>query len=227
MSFDHREALIVFAKPPVPGKVKTRLTPLLSDEEAARLYEAFLRDALDRYTKLEADVRWYWSRPADMSLPVSDALTEHVQQGEGLGARMRRAFRETLEGGYDRAVIVGTDHPTLLPSFAEEAFAALSEPEHVCIGPSEDGGYYLLGMEAFYPQLFEGMTYSHADVFRKTMRRAEEAGLLVTVLPRWYDVDTPGDLRRLARDLDESEASLPFTRAVMEELQGRGNRSLL
>ena len=199
-----KDALIVFAKAPVPGEVKTRLTSVLTEKEAARLYAAFLCDALDQYAALEADVRLYWGSPLD-AVP-SDLVPTDVQmfeqQGEGLGARMQRAFLETFAAGYERVVIIGTDHPTLPSAFVEEAFRALHEPLSVAIGPSEDGGYYLLGMNEFYPQLFAGMQYSHADVFKETLARAEKTSSALTVLPPWYDVDTPEALRRLRADLE-------------------------
>ena len=215
-----QEALIVFAKAPVPGQVKTRLTSVLTEDEAARLYTAFLQDALDQYTALGADVRLYWSSPLDV---VPDDFTQadvhaFVQQGKGLGARMQRAFLETFAAGYERVVIIGTDHPTLPSAFIEEAFRALREPLSVAIGPSEDGGYYLLGMNEFYPQLFAGMRYSHADVFRETLARARGTSAVLTMLPVWYDVDTPGALRRLRADLEDADVRAPHTRHVLGEI---------
>ena len=220
-----KEALIVFAKAPVPGRVKTRLTgrpaldagSVLSEEEAARLYEAFLRDALDQYGALGPDVRLYWGSPlADVPDGLVPAdVRQYEQAGDGLGARMQRAFLETFAAGYERIVIVGTDHPTLPSAFIQEAFAALHEPLAVAIGPSEDGGYYLLGMNEFYPQLFAGMAYSHADVFAETLARAGRTSASLTVLPLWYDVDTPEALDRLRRDLETTDVRALHTRRVL------------
>ena len=223
-----KDALIVFAKAPVPGQVKTRLTACpasgagsaLSEADAARLYEAFLRDALGQYSALGPDVRLYWGSPPDM---IPDALTPadvqaFVQAGDGLGARMQRAFLETFAAGYERAAIIGTDHPTLPSAFVEEAFRALREPLAITIGPSEDGGYYLLGMNEFYPQLFAGMRYSRADVFSETLTRAERMSAALTILPPWYDVDTPEALRRLRMDLEDPDVRVPHTRRVLGEI---------
>lgn len=215
-----RQALIIFAKVPRPGRVKTRLTELLTEEEAAALYDAFLRDALDQYRALAADVRLYLSPPATPRPP--DLVPEDVavieQRGEGLGARMQQAFLESFAAGYDRLVIIGTDHPTLPTAFIDEAFQALAEPLSMCIGPSEDGGYYLLGMNDFYPQVFAGMTYSHADVFAQTWARIQTTRVQATVLPMWYDVDTPKDLARLVRELETTGEGLPRVRRVVEGL---------
>lgn len=213
-------ALIVFAKPPVPGQVKTRLVPALTPADAAHLYEAFLRDALAQYTGLGVHVRLYWASPADDVAAdiVPESVAVRLQQGDDLGSRMRNAFRETLEGGAERAVIIGTDHPTLPTAFIQQAFTGLREPEAISIGPSADGGYYLLGMNAFYPQLFAGMRYSHGAVFSETLKRAGQTEAQITVLPRWYDVDTPVALRRCLNDLSAEATEAPRTRRALHEI---------
>jgi hypothetical protein len=208
-------ALIVFAKEPSPGDVKTRLTEggAVSEEEACRLYEAFLSDALQQYTDFAASygdlkVRLYWSGDLDAALDRAlDGVTVHEQRGADLGERMATAFRETLRGAADRAVVIGTDHPSLPSSRLSEAFDSLNEPGRLVIGPSTDGGYYLLGMHGYVPEVFDDMTYSHPHVFHNTLRRAAQTEGEVVVLPEWYDVDTPAALRRLLYDLDGRGAS--------------------
>jgi hypothetical protein len=217
-------ALLVFAKAPRPGRVKTRLTPVLTPAEAARLYKAFLQDALRLYASLDVDIRLYWAPPLpdDEIEEMPDEMTVFEQEGEGLGARMKNAFHQTLEDGYERAAIVGTDHPTLPLSFVRQSFVALDASRSVCIGPSEDGGFYLLGMSAYYPQLFEGMTYSHDSVFTDTLARMGTTDARLTVLPRWYDVDTPAALGRMLDDLADSDVQAPNTRRAIEQLQLKG-----
>lgn len=213
--------LLVFAKAPVAGRVKTRLTALLSEDEAAALYQAFLQDALAQYATLGADVRLCVAPPAE-AFPqalVPEGVMLREQAGSGLGARMKNALRDAFASGYARAVVIGTDHPTLPPRFVEKAFTALEEPPAVSIGPSVDGGYYLLGMSALFPQLFDGMAYSHAGVFEETRRRIGKTPARCTVLPRWYDVDTPAALIRLVRDLACSRGEAPRTRAVVARLR--------
>jgi rSAM/selenodomain-associated transferase 1 len=214
-------ALLVFAKVPRPGDVKTRLTPFLSSADAARLYTAFLRDTIRQSRQLSgADVQLYLAPPLPDggvdALPADVRLCE--QRGDGLGARMRRAFQETLNDGYDRVAVMGSDHPTLPLSFLREAFRALEEPGSVCIGPTEDGGFYLLGMNAFYPQLFVDMTYSHSEVFAETLARARHTDAGVAVLPQWYDADRPDDLRRMLSDLDDGTTEAPNTRRIADQL---------
>ncbi len=223
-------ALLVFAKLPEPGAVKTRLTAVVTPAEAARLYGAFLHDSLAAYATLEADVRLYLaggSTAGDGTLPaglVPEAASVHRQRGDGLGARMLGAFVETFVAGYERAAVIGTDHPTLPLAFVARGLEELRAPFSVVLGPSDDGGYYLLGMNEVYPALFEGMTYSHPAVFAETLARAEATPAAVSILPPWYDVDTPDALRRLAADLEaepvrDGAADPRKTREVMAVLR--------
>ncbi len=207
-------ALIVFARSPVTGKVKTRLTRLLTFEEAADLYRAFLHDALVQYTTLNVDVRLYWANSAPPQIPCY-GTSVHRQEGSDLGARMRHAFEQTRDAGYERIVIIGTDHPTLPSEYIRDAFSALGGQPAIAIGPTEDGGYYLLGMAPLFETLFSGIAFSQPDVFVETLKRARRTNARVTILPIWYDVDRPADLKRLvaARDLVP-----PRTAEVLQEL---------
>lgn len=216
------DALIVFAKVPAPGAVKTRLCPPLTPAGAADLYAAMLADALAQYATLGPAVRLYLA-PADAALPdglVPPGVTVHAQAGADLGARMLRAFAETFHAGHARAVVVGTDHPTLPDAFVRLAFDHLDAPRTLTLGPSDDGGYYLLGLRDLAPGLFAGMTWSHAGVLAATLDRAAAADLAVTLLPPWYDVDAAADLGRLRADLAADPAVAPRTRAVLARLGG-------
>ena len=205
------DALIVFAKVPQPGAVKTRLCPPLSPEQAADLYAAMLADALAQYAALGPAVRLYLP-PSDAALDASiGAGKTFVQKGDGLGARMLRAFAETFAAGFDRAVIVGTDHPTLPSDFLGLAFDELETRQTVTLGPSDDGGFYAMGLREPHPALFLGMAYSHDRVLADTLDRAAAADLPVTLLPPWYDVDDAASLERLRADLDADAA--PRTKA--------------
>lgn len=214
-------ALLIFAKVPRPGAVKTRLTPVLTPSEAARLYTAFLRDTLRQSQRLSGvAVRLYLAPPLpDQEIAgVPTEVSLHEQKGDGLGNRMKRAFREAFQDGYERALVMGSDHPTLPLSFLRQADRALRVPQSICVGPTEDGGFYLLGMSAFYPQLFDDMTYSHSRVFSDTLARAEQTEARLTVLPQWYDVDRPADLDRMMSDLEEGDADVPNTRRIADRL---------
>jgi len=126
---------------------------------------------------------------------------------------------DTLRAGYDRALLLGTDHPTLPVPFLKQADHALETPEALCLGPTEDGGFYLVGMSAYYPQLFEDMSYSHPQVFSDTLARADRTNARLTILPPWYDVDTPSDLTRMLADLDQGTADAPNTRRIANQLE--------
>lgn len=216
-----KKALIVFAKQPVPGQVKTRLTSLLSAAEAALLYQAFLEDALAQYRTLDVAVRLYLSSPPGPERPayVPEGVTVKAQQGPDLGTRMKMALVDAFAAGYEQLVIIGTDHPTLPTTFIEQAFEALTERLSICIGPSDDGGYYLLGMNDLYSQLFDDMLYSHPEVFGETVQRASGTRAKLTILPTWYDVDTPEALQRLVADLEAMQQGAERTRAVVADLQ--------
>lgn len=220
-------ALIVFAKVPEPGRVKTRLSPPLTPEQAADLYAAFLRDALDAYAALAAEpggpaVRLYLGGRSGPPLGLVPAGVETFRQrGVGLGEKMLRAFVETFAAGHDRALVVGTDHPTLPLDFFGLAFEALREPLTAVLGPSDDGGYYLLGLNEVVSDLFD-MAYSHDRVFEDTLERVVEADLQPVVLPPHYDVDDAAALERLLGDWRRGAAVGERTARALTDLATRG-----
>ena len=112
---------------------------------------------------------------------------------------MACAFAEAFASGFERAVVVGTDHPTLEPAMLGEAFRQLQEPLSCVLAPSDDGGFVFLGLNDLAPDLFE-MTYSHSQVFAETLSRATRCGLSPVILPGHYDVDDAGDLARLVAE---------------------------
>ena len=228
-------ALIVFAKSPVPGRVKTRLVPPLTEAEAARLYAAFIEDSLAHYAELPVDVRLYlagadsseadsrvtFRDSATLGFTLPDGVTIHGQQGANLGERMKNAFADCFDAGYEAVVITGTDHPSLPGGYIEESFAYLNGPSDIVLGPTDDGGYYLLGMKQLHPEAFSGMTYSHSLVFEQTVERLRSLTSRIEVLRRWYDVDRPSDLIRLLNDLTAGPHKAPRTLEVLTQLADR------
>ena len=234
-------ALIVFAKVPEPGRVKTRLCPPLTPEQAATLYDAFLRDALDRYAGLDeatgpdpfgiaathgaVTVRLYLATGTPDDLPpdglVPPSIPVFRQRGDELGDRMMHAFVETFAAGHDRAVVVGTDHPTLPLDWIGEAFRQLDAPMTAAIGPSEDGGYTFLGLNDVGSILFD-MEYSHDHVFEDTFERIGEAGMTAVVLPTHYDVDDASALARLQAEARAGADVGPRTARILNELANDG-----
>jgi rSAM/selenodomain-associated transferase 1 len=193
-------ALIVVAKRPAPGQTKTRLTPPLSGEHAAALYECFLRDTLDLMRQIPDAQPVVAYLPDDAQTYFADLAPdfEHiVQEGGDLGERLDNALTSYLRQGYKRVVIMNSDGPNLPPSYLEDAFAKLAGEADVVIGPCDDGGYYLIGLKHPAPRLLREVQMSTSSVTADTLSLAAEAGLRVELLPVWYDVDNAVSLARL------------------------------
>jgi rSAM/selenodomain-associated transferase 1 len=212
-----RRILALFAKAPVPGQVKTRLSPPLSSFEAARFYEAMLLDIIAQHAAAkDADLAlWYSPREAGgwFENVVPDAYRLFVQEGGHLASRMERLFRVHAEEGYGRIVLRGTDSPTLPRARVAEAFRALNQFDLV-LCPDRDGGYNLIGLRKPCDALFD-LEMSTASVMEKTLVRARAAGLRVEVLPAHHDVDTPSDLALLQHEISDDLA--PRTRRWVEQ----------
>jgi len=219
------KALIVFAKAPVPGKVKTRLIPDISPENAARLYECFILDSIPLYQTLsDVSVLLYLESESDRSYFEEHfpELPCYVQEGKTLGERMEHAFEMSFSEYHRRVIIVGTDHPTLPLRTISTGYQMLDAyDDAIVIGPSEDGGYYALGMRTIQPELFRGIEYSTPTVYEETMKRLVDLDVTVHVLPKWYDIDTFEDILRLQNDLQNPELNgsvLTHTSACIQEL---------
>ena len=198
-------AVAIMAKAPRPGEVKTRLCPPLEAEEAAALYRCFLLDKIDAVRAL-ANARPTIAYFPDEAGPEFAALapdfTLVAQRGPDLGARLDATLAGLLADGHAGAIAVDSDTPNLPREFLQRAVDCLSRREaEVVLGPTEDGGYYLIGLRAPQPGLFEGVPWSTPAVLEITLRKAAETGLGTVCLPTWFDIDTPDDLRRLDRML--------------------------
>jgi rSAM/selenodomain-associated transferase 2/rSAM/selenodomain-associated transferase 1 len=208
--------VLVFTRPPEPGRVKTRLIPTLGAEGAAAMHRALVERTL-------AVVREY-GRAADAgsvirvagepnALPISildESQRIMPQQGDGLGERLVHAFHAAFAEGARRVMAIGTDCPELSPGRLAEAGAALERAD-VVIGPALDGGYYLIGMKQHQPELFREIAWGTERVLRQTRARAKQLGLRVRLLPALSDIDEPEDLvvwRRLGGTIP-SHASVP------------------
>ena len=196
-------AVILFTRVPKPGATKTRLLPVLDPDQCAGLHRAFLRDLARIYDSLEADL--FIAHTPDPDWEALKAIFPHgsffPQQGSDLGEKMYHAIREVLEQGYDAVVLTGSDLPLMTAEHLERGFALLAEKD-IAIGPTSDGGYYLIGMGKPCPEVFRVEGYGGASVFGRTVAAAEGAGLSVGVGLPCDDVDTPEDLRRLAVEAD-------------------------
>lgn len=199
-------AVVIMAKAPRPGEVKTRLCPPLSYEEAAELYRCFLLDKVEQLKALH-DAAPAIAYSPDNSRTLFEALAPSsfalIPQRDGdLGARLATTIHQLLSAGYPKVMAIDSDTPTLPLAYLQRASALLGEREvDLVLGPSEDGGYYLIGVKNLHRELFEHMNWSTPQVFSETLRRAEAKGLKVACLPTWYDVDRPQELERLKASL--------------------------
>jgi len=212
--------LIVVAKEPLAGRTKTRLCPPFTAEGAAELYRCLMVDTLALAAGLPIADRALAYTPAGARTYfaglVPDGFRLVAQEGANLGERLANALRTHLELGYQRAVIMNSDGPTLPLSCLEEAFHALDTAD-VTLGPGHDGGYYLIGVKRLHPQLFQGIAWSTEQVVPQTLAACRRTGLRVHRLPEWYDVDVAGDLARLRADLARDPSLAPCTAAFLSQ----------
>ncbi len=212
------QALIIFARTPLPGRVKTRLTPPLTPQEAAELYRCMLLDILARTERLDRVERllFYEDEPGAASFfRTVTSSTPLSQRGDDLGERMAAAFATAFARGHERVAIIGTDSPDLPLAYIREAFARLDGGKADAVfGPSEDGGYYLLAMKRQHYELFRDIPWSSEGVLRESLTKADAARISYSLLPMWYDVDTAADLARPGLLNEANEA--PLTRKFLK-----------
>lgn len=209
--------ICVFAKPPVPGQVKTRLAARLGDASAAALAGAFLADTWQLATS------FIWARAI---LATTDATwgdrellgqAEIWLQGEGdLGERMERIARAALARA-EYVILIGADSPGLPPRLLEQARSALTQVDAV-LGPSDDGGFYLLGLRRCPDGLLRELPWSAPTTLAATRARLEACGLWTGTTDGWFDVDLPEDLERLQSYLDQDLVRAPHTANVLLSL---------
>jgi len=218
------KAVVVFAKAPVPGRVKTRLVPDLSPDDAVLLYEAFVLDTVERLAGHGTADVWLACHPAKehpFFLDICDrfGLKAFDQSGESLGRRMEAGIDFLLSGGYEKILLLGSDSPSLSMKMIDDAFELMDE-QGVVLGPSLDGGYYLLGVCGGAPDIFSGIEWGSGSVFYETVERLKKNSMKYFILPYWYDVDTIQELRYLSIQLATSpDGFCPETRKVLHGLK--------
>ncbi|MEW6571319.1 MAG: TIGR04282 family arsenosugar biosynthesis glycosyltransferase [Nitrospirota bacterium] len=193
-----RKLMVVMAKEPVPGQVKTRLFPHLSPQEAAHLYLCFLQDTIKEMSVLE-DIELaiaYTPEHAGKTFVsiASKNFLLFAQRGKDLGERLCNIFIEKLGEGYHAVSIINSDSPDLPRSLVFESFRLLSDHADVVFGPCDDGGYYLIGMKKVCPELFRGIPWSTGSVLFQSLEIAAQRGIKPALLPTWSDIDTFQDL---------------------------------
>lgn len=226
-------ALAIMTKAPRPGAVKTRLQPPLTPEEAASLNVCFLQDtaaailaACDSGKEGEAlGVGVY--TPADAELAYETILPHTFQllsqRGDGFGARLSNAVEDLLTAGFASCCLLDSDSPTITAEAIREGIDVLrQEGDGVVLGPSDDGGYYLIGMKRLHRRLFEEIDWSTDRVLEQTMARAREIGLKVHTLATFFDVDDAASLSRLCNELlVQNRETAPATRKFLLQIVNR------
>lgn len=194
-----KKAIICFTRIPIPSKTKTRLMPLLSGEQCAELHTAFLRDIASVCAETGAALFTAYTPDGDPVM-LTDIFPQGTvffpQEGADLGARMANALSHVLSQGYSACILIGADLPLLTAQHLHAALSAL-ETHDMTLGPTSDGGYYLIGLRRPCPAVFENQQYSTASVFENTLAAAKDAGLTCCAAPLCDDTDTPEDLHRL------------------------------
>ena len=214
-------ALVIMARYPELGKVKTRLAKSLGDEATLTLYSAFLRDLAQRFAGWICDLHWaYTPDNADFAsfastlVPVNRlSMHSFPQQGPELGARLHHVFLSTCLDGFQRTIVIGSDSPQISRATVERAREALDHFD-VVLGPAEDGGYYLIAMREPY-DVFSDIPMSTSVVLQMTIEKAHDQGLSVHLLEPLFDVDELSDLERLAHLLRTEQELAPATAACL------------
>jgi uncharacterized protein len=212
-----QEILVIMARYPEEGAVKTRLARDLGAQVTHRLYRAFIEDLAEKFGSRHRPLIWYY---IPESSPFPQLFSHHFacrpQSGSSLQERMLRIFEDLLREGYKRVVVIGADVPQIPIEAVDEAFASLDAVD-VVFRPSVDGGYHLVGLKTAR-DLFSGIAMSTEHVFRDTIERAVSMGLSIHILAPSFDVDTIEDVKRLRQYLAETDEPLTRTREALAEI---------
>ena len=232
-----KKAIIIFTRVPFPGQTKTRMMPYLSEKECADLHGCFLKDIGAECQKVDADLFVYYTDDRKQNLEWDGekdnfwkrkrrTLVEcfgkkalyRTQSGESLGDRMYQAIEEVLEKGYNECILIGTDIPEIHKNDLELAFRILEERD-VVFGPTQDGGYYLVGMKKPMKEVFSIKAYGHGSVLEDTLRGLKELELTTGCVRTLSDMDTPEDLKAYRKRMrDQKHLQKSHTGSYVAEL---------
>jgi len=212
------------AKAPVAWQVKTRLLSSFTAEEAAELSRSLLMDQLNHLKALDTADFYLAFAPDDVQLLMEKLAPPcfHLfpQQGDDLGARMAAVFERLFQMGHKNIVLIGGDLPPVPLGFFDQAYALLGAPnKRVVLGPSRDGGYYLVGSNRPTPEIFQGMSWSHSEVLTETRNKLASLKVDYHLLSPWFDIDTVDDLRHLESVSDNAlKQAMPNTLLLLQRL---------
>jgi uncharacterized protein len=216
-----RASLVVFIKYPQNGRVKTRLAAQIGEEHATLLYRNFVEICLRRFTQIEhLDCTVYFDPPEEedaFRCWLGEKPSYLAQPSGNLGERLSYVMDSQLKK-YSRVIAVGSDSPDLPIDYISRAIASLEQNDCV-IGPTDDGGYYLIGLSKPACEIFDNIPWSTENVTQKTLNITKSLGLSVKLLPQWYDVDMADDLGRLVNsDLPEVKQLVKFQAGIFDNL---------
>lgn len=217
-----KNALIIFIKTPIPGLVKTRLQPELTEDQSAELYCSFLMDLDRKFKKAEHFDTWYAVSPQKFNEDILATFVQmdkyFFQEGHDLGERMQNAFQVIIEKGYNKTVLIGSDIPSITRDIIHQAFQQL-DTFNCILGPSKDGGYYLIALSKIYPEIFKDLPWSTSLVLEKTSEILNKIGLSYNLLAEIEDIDTYEDLLSFYQDLKNRSSKDPdYSNHTMEVL---------
>jgi rSAM/selenodomain-associated transferase 1 len=224
--------LAIFAKYPMRGRVKTRLSPPLTPEQATDLYRAFLLDTIHLIAHIKDIEPAILFTPDEARDDFRALVPRHFvlvpQRGADFGARLASGFADLFARGCEAAAIMDADSPTLPRAHIVSLFAQLAEPQtDVALGPCEDGGYWAIGLKRLHHAVLTGIPWSTERVLSASLARAAEAGLSAKLAPAWYDVDDGDSLRRLRGELASSGAPIAqHTLRVLARLDAASGQSV-
>lgn len=216
--------VVVYAKAPRPGRVKRRLSPPLERGEAAEIYRLSLSIVIDQVQALSVDSAQIWAYDAeDKQLLQKDFLPSsfplNVQKGGHLGERLCHTAATVLKQNGPPVLIIGSDAPTLPIDYLRQALDLLERNDAV-LGPTEDGGYYAIGLRRVDPMLFQSVSWGCETTFAETASNLEKLGWSYGILPQWYDIDRFEDLRKVLCDLRSIDSKTPVQEELERSIQG-------
>ena len=219
-----KTALIIFAREPKDGKVKTRLCKDLPIPTVTRLYKAFVKDVLHIALSVKCDKRFIYYVGNGDSIPFLRQLSQKFilkrQMGKDLGERMHRAFVYCQKNSFDKIIIIGTDCVTLTKQDIEKAFKKLET--HDCVlGPSEDGGYYLIALKLPHFHLFQGVDWSTSLVLDQTLQKARKLNKKAFLLGKREDIDTVIHLKKLSESMKNRSFAHHTQRFLNNSFRGK------
>lgn len=213
-------SVILFVKYPLEAKVKTRLAETIGNKKAVNIYSLLAENVVRNIQRLKNTYNYIFyseeSEKEKIKNWIKGSFFYSPQKGNGLGARMSNAFKLVFGHGAEKALIIGTDIPDLSTEIINDAIKKLHEYD-VVIGPSPDGGYYLLGMKKFTPELFENITYSTNTVFEDTIKKIKDKKQSYTTLETLEDIDTESELTNWLNGSKETQLKKEISKIYFEE----------